>query len=912
MRATCPTRRQPSRLGLLAALALSGSAGAAAAQTHPEWPTYAFEVQLNPAGIAGALQGLFSLGAEQELAQPIAEMESYFSDAARHLQKQGFRAPVMARGDRGYVVNLFDYDDFNSDGEIAVARADFDGETCTLRIDLSRAFVDGRMEERLLEHAGHELFHCVQNAYPLFAVNWDIGDWIAEATAQAVGQELLWQLRGIEFSRRNAIQRWGGRFYNLPLATRASGLPGNFHYYTESLWRYIGEHVAAKARGGRAGVEELRFNGERVYADYSYLDSLFQVSLAGAGEAAELTWADEGLADVVGIGLDRLYANFVSTFAAYVPARAELSAATSPEQAVERWLEYVYGECQVAELDVDAPVAVVELDLQPVSAQCVTLRSSVADQVDVSIHTRSESRDALRSLVIGVGDGTVVRQLGVSGSPVAGGLIGDVTLRLSMNPQQTLIVSNVFEDVAATRRQRISLTLNVNAFETSVTAPTPEARPATTAVRAAPDPVLAAAANQVATGVAALSAHARNGLSVGFDPDAAPCPEPFRFEPCGPTTTVNLSLSPGAAGGFGAASGTGGDLGQFLTTLGGVAANGIAETEQGLAAAAQAIGRTKGSTVHITMPAIDYGFTGSLSNVYIRVNGDGGDDLLSIEPRDVIPGPGRGFPLSGRVTIEEFTPFVMRGRFSAAVVNTSRVGEDLGDDPAFEISDQIDGRFVIGGPWQNDARAQRLQTEDPFELAAQDLAEFAPLQGMDIAALARAASAGAPTSGQATGFSVLPISAFPSCSCGCQPLENVAPACRPICEVAARHCAVIDRFGTADAGAAAREAEIATASDGLREQFGAFMRSQNFDPAFQESLLGAFDQQTSVREQRNFVRSFGMPLEQTPSEIDPEVERVLSLTRDEYRAELVARGVPAALHAELLEAFDEMKRRQGN
>jgi hypothetical protein len=285
-----------------------------------------------------------------------------------------------------------------------------------------------------------------------------------------------------------------------------------------------------------------------------------------------------------------------------------------------------------------------------------------------------------------------------------------------------------------------------------------------------------------------------------------------------------------------------------------------------------------------------------------------------MEPRDVIPGPGRGFPLSGRVTIEEFTPFVLRGRFSAAVVNTSRVGEDLGDDPVFEISDEIEGRFVIGSPFRNDSRAQRLQTEDPFELAAQDLAELAPLQGFDIAAIVREASAGAAASsrGAGSGYSVLPIEAFPSCDCGCAPLENASLVCQSICEVAVRHCAVAAGFGAADARTAAEQSEMAVASEGLRDQFDAFMRSQSFDPAFRGSLLEAFDQQTSVRDQRNFVRSFGMPLPQVQSEINPELQRQLSLTREEYRAELEALGVPAALHAELLAAFDELKRRQGN
>jgi hypothetical protein len=440
----------------------------------------------------------------------------------------------------------------------------------------------------------------------------------------------------------------------------------------------------------------------------------------------------------------------------------------------------------------------------------------------------------------------------------------------------------------------------------------PGARPGNgvAAPGAVPNATRAEAAGRVATGLESLSAHAINGLNVGFNADEAPCNVPFRIAPCGPTTTISLSLAPGAVGGFEHVTGTGGALAQFLTTLSAVADNGLAASSDGMAAVAEAIARTKGSTVTITLPAIDYGFAGSFDEVAIDVNGQDGDELQAIGPRDEQPGPGWVFPLSGRVTIEEFTPFVMRGNFSAPVVNVSRVDWDnVGDDPVLDISETVTGSFVIGATWRSDPRTEIIQAEDPFELAARDLAEFMPVGSADVAERARAATADA-AAGTSTGYVVQPMTPFPACDCSCAPSATFASPCDSICEPAVLHCAANDASRSDIAVLAERNAAVVAASDGLRGEFDAFMAAQNYDPGYRAALLDAFDQQTSARDQRNFVRSMGMPLEQIEEEVDPALQRILNMTREEYIAELKATKVPEALHAELLEIFDEYERQR--
>lgn len=895
---------------VLAAASLFWVPASPAQPAPPPWPTYAFEVQYGSGGLVDSIASLFNGDEQAALAGQVKVIEDYLSDAARALQKMGFRAPPMTRGDRGYIVNLFDYGD-----DQAYAQAGLVGDTCVFRLDLSRAFVRGRMESRLLENVGHELFHCVQSAYPMFGLGLAPQSWITEATAQAIGQDLLWHLRGQEYPRNNPGQRWGGRAYQLPLALRDDRLPkANFHYYTESFWRYLAEHAAAKKRGGRAGAEPPP---AKQPPDYSYLHELFLTVPSGRNEAAELTWADIGLEAVFGAGLDRLYPEFVSTFAAYVPPRVGASS-TPPEKMAEGWTKLVFGGCKSLELGMSQPVVDVRLDLAPLASRCIRLGSDITDQVDVTIHAHADSMRTLRSLVIGTAGGDRVAQPVIFGPPAGGGIMGYWTFRLGMDPAQVLIVTNVLEDAAETRAQNVSLKVSVNGWLSSATEPDPEA-PAAQAARArpkaprgaAPDATRQGAEARVATGLDSLSAYAINGLEVAFNHDEPPCSEPFVLAACGPNTQVNLSLAPGSVGGFAHASGTGGSLAHFMTTLTAVGDHGIERANAEMEAAAQAIAETKGSTVTIVMPAIDYGFTGSMDGVLIHVNGEGGDELQAIGPQDTRPGPGWMFPQSGQVTIEEFTPFALRGRFSAPVVNVTRVNwENIGEDPVLDVSEVVTGSFVISAPWRGDPRAVMLQTENTVELATQDLAAIMPLPGSGVDGSMRSP---VPSEAEfATGYAVQPISALPRCDCSCAPLEPLSPACRPICGPALNHCGATESVRRDAARGFEREAALVEASGGLRERFDAHMQATNADPDFRAAMLEAFDRMGSAREQRNFVRSMGMPLEQTEAEVDPNLERILRMTREEYIDELEATNVPAALHPELLEIFDEYQRRGGN
>ena len=273
----------------------------------------------------------------------VAEYEKYLSEVAVYYQTLGFKAPPLPmteghNGGKAYLVYMYDFPATETSTALA---GYFAGGTIDLRADLARAIVKGQHVERTFEDLAHELFHNVQRAYQL-SDNLDHGNWIVEGQAQALGMEAAKLLRGIEVNK-GVLERqgyWlGGRPYFQPLTTEKH----DDTYRTASFWRYIGEYYAAAQANGRASVT-------RTAPDYRYLAKIYNnhpfkgpVSAAG-----DLKWLDNALKEElqpvtdefentdkpkkkVRLGLERLYPNFISTFAAYMPARLNMMEKT-PQQ----------------------------------------------------------------------------------------------------------------------------------------------------------------------------------------------------------------------------------------------------------------------------------------------------------------------------------------------------------------------------------------------------------------------------------------------------------------------------------------------------------------------------------------------------------------------------------------------------
>lgn len=784
----------------------------------------------------------------------VAEYEKYLSDVAVYYQSIGFKAPPLptTSGDKAYIVYMYDYDDKDTTAKAGYGLKKpiiLEIPAIDLRVDLSRAIVAGKPVKRTFEDLAHELFHNIQRGYQLsFYV--DHGDWIAEGQAQALGMEAAKQLRGIDIYKDGGTEAnedyWlGGRHYYWRLTTETS----DESYRTASFWRYIGEHVAAAKANGRAGVT-------RIDPDYRYLAKIYNNHpfKGPATAAGDLTWLDNALEKEVGLGLDRLYPNFASTFAAYVPSRLSVPS-PSPANYQDTWLDRVYGLCPVVSLGAGAASGSVKAVLPKTASRCFKADVAGTGRFDISIQAHADTPQLLEALHIGVSGGTKVSSPKIIVSPSGGGYLGHWRFHIPTAAPQVFIISNMAAEPAKTLNQDVVLTLTASQWNSSMTTPTPQAQPQpqptpvngnrTNPTSPSRDATRQANQDDIATGLVALSNQTASGSRAFFNRNIDPCGQPFAVVGCGPNTTIQLSLTPGVLGDLSQTSGTGGTMGQFMSNMLAIADNGIAQTSEQLLAAQQKIMSTEGAEVNIVIPAIEYGFTGSFGNAHIAMSGaNGAGAFQSLDAQS---------QHSGHVTIDEFTPYVLRGRFDANLTRTSAT------DYTQVERRSISGSFVVAAPWEGDRDVTVYRpAANPTGAVTQDLNEAFPI----VATLGNSTFPKPKASAASTPYPAGRAVAFPSCNCSCRPIESYDAVCRPICAVKVQQCAdqVTQQAALEDSQREQAELTILAGHvDRMRADFEAFLRDKDKD--MRDALLKSFDEQPTPEAKRFMLFTFGMPVE---------------------------------------------------
>ncbi|MBM69786.1 MAG: hypothetical protein CME43_09950 [Haliea sp.] len=758
------------------------------------WPTKEFLiVQSDPYGmLPDSLQSHQQLTDDEQTA--LTDMEVFLTEVAERYEAMGFRAPELERvegvsGGEAYKVHFFDYDDHGT-SPFRVRRKS--ASTTEMQIDTSRPFQkDGIPLDRTYEHLAHELFHLVQRAYQ---PSEDViqNDWIIEGQAQAMGMYMLQKiLRKDPYAGSQDGYRLGARPYYTPLQDiPATGVP-KADYLTASFWRYVGEVFAASKKNGRAGVQPIE-------PDYRYLVDMFRHPYpSSASLHADLLWTDQGLRNTLGYGLDRVYANFVSTFAAYVPTRLTKEPEHSAEVAEINWRNFVFNGCErTANLTATSVSANVELVVDANAASCFAVNVWGEGQAGLSLQIRSGDADALAALRIGTLGGAKV------GSPVlvaplpGGGYLGHWRFQVPAGEPAVFVISNVAADPTTTRKVLLSLNASSDYWESNMTQPrqaVSATQDATTAPAASMPPVRDGtreqAAKEFAAGLDSLSNRSANSVGVSHNYEVRGCVgQAFAESGCGPTTAIHLTLMPGAfADGF-QTTGTGGGLAQVMSQFIAMADNGPFATDKGLRNAFGEAAETEGSYVHILIPAIDYGFTGTFTEARIGVNGGKGHGEFEARgPEDLVPGRGRLFPYTGSVTIEEFTPFLLRGSFSGQLTDLSSVDFSVfGDDHALPVQRQIRGRFAITAPWEGDKRVTVYPVSGGEDSAMADLYEVFPAaRNFDIEGLSGIDPTTRDASGSGYTVGMLPlteVTEMPVCNCECQIDRSQPRTCLKICK----------------------------------------------------------------------------------------------------------------------------------
>ena len=817
------------------------------------WPTTKFVFQnVDPTSHVPSFVGEL-IGFRDKQKPVVAEYEKYLSQVAVHYQAMGFKAPelpITTSGEKAYIVYLYDYDDSEAPAlaghlvhhDIEPSSPDF--MTADLRVDLSRAIVDGKPVDRTFDDLAHELFHNVQRAYQLSA-ELEHGSWILEGQAQALGMEAAKRLRGIDVEKGKSQVYWlGGRGYFRPLPTETH----DENYRTASFWRYIGEHVAAAKTNGRAGLA-------RIDPDYGYLAKIFNKhQFKGPATAAgDLKWLDNALEKEVGLGLDRLYPNFISTFAGYAPVRQSVPPVRS-RVTEDQWLVGLFGLCPSVSLGLGNPSASVKAALRKNASRCFKADVSGTGRFDISMQVHADTAKVLEDLHIGVSGGAKVSSPHIVVSPVGGGYLGLWRFRVATAAPQVFIISNMAAEPAKSLHQDVVLNLTASQWNSSMTTPTPQAQPHAQpnqgngdkkgGNRASGDATRQTNQDDIATGMAALSNQTAIGSRSFFNRNIDPCNQPFAVLGCGPNTSIQLALTPGVLGDLSQTSGTGGLMGQFISNMTSIADNGIAKTSEQLLAAQQKIISTEGAEVTIVIPAIEYGFTGSFSNAHISVSGaNGAGAFESLDPRN---------QHIGHVIIEEFTPYALRGRFDAGLIRTSET------DYTQVAHRAINGSFVVAAPWEGDRDVKIYRSgANPTGAVIQDVHEAIPMS----AALDRSTSPERNAPSASTPYPAKRAAAFPSCNCSCQPIEAYDAVCRPICAVKVQQCAAqLTQQGALD-DSQSKQAELIGLSgdvDRMRADFKEFLREK--DESTRDALLRTFDGQPTPEAKRFMLYTFGMSI----------------------------------------------------
>lgn len=818
------------------------------------WPTTVFEFEnKNPSGntLLNALDPFSGYSDAQKPA--VAKLEKYLSAVALDYQSMGFKAPPLPvdtgrGGAKVYRVHLYDYDD---DDPIARAGMRPDGST-RLHVDLSRAIENGKPVKRVFEDLAHELFHNVQHGYMNHSQIKN-RDWIVEGQAQAVGMYAAQKFAGVDrYKGKQDDYRLGGRPYSKALWEDDPATDED--YRTSSFWRYLAEHYAASKQNARAGVVPIAPN-------YAYLATILSQPRTESGYGVvDGRWLDRGLKKATGLGLQRLHAAFVSTFAGYVPDRLTSELKGTAEQAQDNWLKYVYGGCFELGLSPRAPSTDTTLPLRKNGARCfkVTVAGTGRsdDRADVSLQARAETVEVLQAFQIGTAGGERVGRAQIVESPAGGGYLAHWRFRIATGVPIVFIMSNMATNPANTRHVDLNLNATYSRWISDLTQPGPQPGPKSKSKSAkkktssnsqnnAKDTTREAAKEDVETGLEALSNQTALGSHATFERQRARCVKPFGATSCGPITSIQLALTPGAMGDMTQTTGTGGALAQFMAQMTAIADHGALQTDSQWKAALEEARDTEGSSVTITIPLIDYGFSGAFSNAEIVVNGGAGrGNFQARGPEDSIPGRGQEYRQSGRVTILEFNPYVMRGHFGASLTDLSAVDfTSAGEDMTLPVDRKIKGEFVIAAPWEGDRDVANYQPSS-YDDAMQDLSQAFPALGnRDLASIMPPGANGASSSGGGGNLPASPVEAFPSCACDCQPIATLTPECKPICKVKLRACWAEDSRLKKLAEQQKAPAEPAAAAPRqTRAEYIEGLRQQGMSPAQIERIMPGVDE----------------------------------------------------------------------
>ena len=798
-------------------------------------------------------------------------LETYLSEVGRLYSQWDFEPTTLETdsidGEDIYVVR-FTKEKHEGKGTVALSYK----RGCTNQKPTSSIYVpiiplyfdaQGQMTDKLLQDLAHELFHTVQYAYPMFYKNnCDVHEWITEATAEAVGIEAARRVYGVgpvsacQIGRRSYQKEIRNQvIWPRPGCDKPNGYKNP--YTTNAFWRFLGEYTAHDSR-----PEAMRHR----WPDYRYLHELLKHPLQGLSREEEYRWLDEALDEKLGFQFAATYASFASTFADYweKPRRSKYPEYKEPNNEEEedwfrgKWLKALFGECVplTASLDVN-PIASDDFEVEAVGSRCIEVIPDLSASIDYVFIAGGGSGVDFDAFTISKVSG----EERVIPRPLQSGDEPGSSWRFHVDAQAGkaayFILTNVSSIAEASKNQTLNLRLVPEGISSSLDAQAPPSGTNPTGNSNQNSPPSGSQPGQATPRDTEAAKKADEDFDKGFDTvhwqtsvravDLPKCDRPFVARACGAATSIGMLRNIGNTGMLTEALRPEMSLERMVDVMGGVAAQGGGNINSKLYEAHVRNQSTDGASISLVFPRIDYGFTGSFSNARIDVS-------KAITEQNKNPGSyeaigpgyvgecGEGyFPQTGKVTIDEASRQVLRGSYSATLIDNST----MDGCESLSIAKSVTGRFSIALPVLGDNKARHTVTEDDVDDLIEDINQMVP--GLYTGELGERARAVAKQklrereerrqAREAAREAVVEV----NCDCDCATQETAEPVCQqrcaPVYDICNNHPDA-ERYRWLNAPPTVDEVAQAEI---LRVQFEAALRARNTDPAIINTYLELFD-----------------------------------------------------------------------
>ena len=251
----------------------------------------------------------------------------------------------------------------------------------------------------VLRAIGHEMVHVLQNAYPIKTA----------PHTDRCGLDATWFLEGTADALSVDISRQKYPSYNPPLLVRGSKSYYGLRPYDRALtWSPQEDEAGYLDRHGHPVIPDYRTSSLFMHladhyfgGDYGWLDGFFRVPDPKPGSDDWLAWFDRQLEKgPTGpkLPLYLVFPDFLGNYATWGSRK-------HPHIGDERWLEPSFEGCRYVELSRAEPVRELELELEPISGQCLrvwSLDPAVGEVAQVKVMAYGRTEEEVDNLHLAV------------------------------------------------------------------------------------------------------------------------------------------------------------------------------------------------------------------------------------------------------------------------------------------------------------------------------------------------------------------------------------------------------------------------------------------------------------------------------------------------------------------------------